>query len=132
MIEEWQERAVKLDRNQRQSKAEERMLGRNMAYPSENAQQKGGFSGGSYGKREGQIIWRTGGQYRGEYQNKEGQLELARDPNAIDVDRGRGGDRICFICRKWGHIAKNCWQRKGKEKRIAEMPQELAKESGGQ
>jgi len=37
MIEEWQERAVKLDRNQRQSKAEERMLERNMAYPSENA-----------------------------------------------------------------------------------------------
>ena len=108
MIEEWQERAVKLDRNQRQSKAEERMLGRNMAYPSENVQQKEGFSGGSYGKREGQIIWRTGGQYRGEYQNKEKQLGLARDPNAIDVDRGRGGDRICFICRKWGHIAKNC------------------------
>jgi len=36
MIEEWQERAVRLDRNQRQSRAEEKMLGRNTVYPSEN------------------------------------------------------------------------------------------------
>ena len=28
-IEEWQERVVRLDKNQRQSKTEERMLGRN-------------------------------------------------------------------------------------------------------
>ena len=31
-IEEWQERAVRLDRNQRQSRAEEKMLGRNTVY----------------------------------------------------------------------------------------------------
>jgi len=31
-IGEWQERAVRLDRNQRQSRIEERMLGRNAAY----------------------------------------------------------------------------------------------------
>jgi len=36
-IREWQERAVRLDRNQRQSRAEERMLGRNMAHPEGNA-----------------------------------------------------------------------------------------------
>jgi len=30
-IREWQERVVRLDRNQRQSRAEERMLGRNVA-----------------------------------------------------------------------------------------------------
>ena len=35
-IGEWQERVVKLDRNQRQSKAEERMLGRNAACPGRN------------------------------------------------------------------------------------------------
>jgi len=23
-----------------------------------------------------------------------------RDPNAMDVDRGRGGDRICYVCGK--------------------------------
>ena len=36
-IGEWQERAVRLDRNQRQSRAEKRMLGRNVAYPRGNA-----------------------------------------------------------------------------------------------
>ena len=36
-IGEWQERAVRLDRNQRQSRAEERMLGRNAACPGGNA-----------------------------------------------------------------------------------------------
>ena len=35
-IGEWQERVVKLDRNQRQSRAEERMLGRNAVRPGGN------------------------------------------------------------------------------------------------
>jgi len=51
-IGEWQERAVRLDRNQRQSRAEERVLGRNMACPEENVQLR---EGGSYGGRGGQI-----------------------------------------------------------------------------
>ena len=54
-IGEWQERAVRLDRNQRQSRAEERMLGRNMACLGENVQPRGGFGGGSYGGKGGQI-----------------------------------------------------------------------------
>jgi len=36
-IGEWQERAMRLDRNQRQSRAEERVLGRNMVYLGGNA-----------------------------------------------------------------------------------------------
>jgi len=40
-IGEWQERAVRLDRNQRQNRAEERMLGRNMVRPGGNAQPRG-------------------------------------------------------------------------------------------
>ena len=51
-IGEWQERAVRLDRNQRQSRIEKRTLGRNAAHPGGNAQPRGG---GSYGGREGQI-----------------------------------------------------------------------------
>jgi len=35
-IGEWQERAVRLDRNQRQSRAEQRMLERNTAHPGGN------------------------------------------------------------------------------------------------
>jgi len=60
---EWQERAVRLDRNQRQSKAEKRMLGRNTAYSGKNAQQRGGYRGGLYRGRRGQITWRVGAQY---------------------------------------------------------------------
>jgi len=54
-IGEWQERAVRLDRNQRQSRAEEKMLERNVACPGGNVQPRGGFGGGSYGGRGGQI-----------------------------------------------------------------------------
>ena len=51
-IGEWQERAVRLDRNQRQSRAEERVLGRNTVHPEGNVQPRGG---GSYGGRGEQI-----------------------------------------------------------------------------
>jgi len=30
----------------------------------------------------------------------EAQTGPRRDPNTIDVDRGRGGDRICYIYGK--------------------------------
>ena len=53
-----------------------------------------------------------------------------RDPNAMDIDRGRGGDRTCYVCGKWGHMAKNCWERY--KERVVETLQELAKENGGQ
>ena len=39
---------------------------------------------------------------------------------------------MCYVYRKWGHMAKNCWQRKKKERRIVEMLQESAKDNGGQ
>ena len=132
-IGEWQERAVRLDRNQRQSRIEERILGRNTVRPGGNAQPRGG---GSYGGRGGQITWRTGGGYKGgeeggNISNREGaQTSPRRDPNAIDVDRGKRGDRMCYVCRKWGHMAKNCWERH--RGRVVEIPQELAKENGGQ
>ena len=54
-IGEWQERVVRLDRNQRQSRMEERMLERNAACPGRNAQPRGGYGGGLYGGRGGQI-----------------------------------------------------------------------------
>ena len=50
----------------------------------------------------------------------------------MNVDKEREGDRICFVCGKWGHMAKNCWQRKGREGRIVEILQESAKDNGGQ
>jgi len=62
---------------------------------------------------------------RGEYQSGP-----RRDPNAMDVDRGIGEDRKCYYCRKFGHMARNCWDKN--KVRVAEMPQESAKENGGQ
>ena len=47
----------------------------------------------------------------------------------MDVDRGREEDRICYMCGKWDHMAKNCWQKKRREGRIVEMLQELAKDN---
>ena len=98
-IGEWQERAVRLDRNQRQSRAEQRMLGRNTAHPEGNTQPRGGFGGGSYGGRGGQITWwagvlHTGGNKGGGRNTFRGGYQMGpwRDPNAMDVDRGRGGD----------------------------------------
>jgi len=66
-----------------------------------------------------------GGGYRG-----GAQMGPRKDPNAMEVDRGKRGDRTCYVCRKWGHMAKNCWERhKG---RVVEMSHESAKESRGQ
>jgi len=52
-IGEWQERVVRLDRNQRQSRMEERMLGKNMACPGGNVQPRGGYGGELYRGRGG-------------------------------------------------------------------------------
>ena len=34
-----------------------------------------------------------------------------RDPNAMDIDREREGDKMCYVCGKWGHMARNCWEK---------------------
>jgi len=95
---------------------EEKILGRNAACPGENAQPREGYGGGLYRGREGQIIWRMGGGYRGEgegntFNRGRTQMGPRRDPNTMDIDRGRGGNRTCYVCGKWGYMAKNCWKR---------------------
>ena len=109
-IGEWQERVVRLDRNQRQSRMEERMLRRNIACPRGNTQSRGG---GLYRGRGGQITWRMGEGYKGgeggNTSNRGGtQIGPRRDPNAMDINRGRGGDRTYYMYGKWGYMAKNC------------------------
>jgi len=61
--------------------------------------QRWGDNRGGY-RREGNIV------------NREGnQLGPWRDLNAIDVDKGRGEDRKYYQCGKFGHMARNCWER---------------------
>jgi len=52
----YNRRVAGLNKNQRQSRAEERILGRNMVHLLGNVQQKEGFGGRSYRGREEQII----------------------------------------------------------------------------
>ena len=52
-------------------------------------------------------MWKTEEGYRGGGRggntlSRGGtQMGPRRDPNAIDIDRGRGGDRTCYVCGKW-------------------------------
>ena len=57
-------------------------------------------------------------------------MGLRRDPNAMDVNRRRERNRTYYLCGKWDHMARNCWERN--KARVVEIPQELAKENRGQ
>ena len=50
-------------------------------------------------------MWRMEEGYRGRGEGSTlnkggGQMSPRRDPNTIDINRGREGDRICYVCRK--------------------------------
>jgi len=34
-----------------------------------------------------------------------------RDPNTIEVNREKEGDRTCYMCRKWSYMIKNYWEK---------------------
>jgi len=76
------------------------MLGRNAVCLGGNTQPRGGFGGGSYGGRGGQIAWRAEGPSTEGGYREGNQLGLRRDPNVMDIDRGKGGDRTCYHCGK--------------------------------
>jgi len=51
------------------------------------------------------------GGHQGPSVPSQSQTGPRRDPNTMDVDKGREGDRTCYVCEKWGHMAKDCWER---------------------
>ena len=137
-IEQWQERAVQLDRNMRQSRAEERILGGkggNTVHPAMgNVQQPGGqqpsWNNGTF---------RRGWVPRGGWQNQRGVMPRLtggeRGPKAMAVDRGKiGGDQKCFNCRGFRHMAQNCATGRPVDKngRVVWGKEEELKENGGQ
>jgi len=77
-------------------------------------------------------MWRArnnSGGYQGPSMSSQNQMGSRRDPNAMDADKGR--ERDYYVCGKWGHMAKNCWER-WKKKRVVETLQESVKDNGGQ
>jgi len=136
-ITQWQERAVQLDRNIRQSRVEERVLGKggNAARPAmENAQQPEGqwpsWNNGTF---------RRGWVPRGGWQSQRGPMPRLtgeeRGPGAMAVDRGQGvGSRRCFNCGGFGHMAQNCTTGRPLDKngRVVWGKEEGLKEEGGQ
>jgi len=141
-ITQWQERVVQLDRNMRQSRAEEKILGSrggNVARPATgNAQQSGGQRP-SWNNRTSRRGWIP----RGGWQQQRGVAPRLtggeRGPGAMAGDRGqRGGDQRCFNCGGFGHMARNCTTGRPIDKngrviwRQEEEKTEELKESGGQ
>jgi len=90
-ITQWQERAVQLDRNMRQSRAEERMLGgRKTAHPTVGSTQQPGGPRTSWNTG----AFRRGWAPRGGWQQRGGAPRLTggeKGPGAMAVDRGQGG-----------------------------------------
>jgi len=71
------------------------MLERDTVCPLGNVQQRGGFGGRLYGRREEEIIWKAGAQnFRGGYPNRENQYrrtETELGPMAVNEEERRGG-----------------------------------------
>ena len=91
IIEEWQERAIKLDHNWRQSRAEEKM----------------------FGKEKGEMVRNHPLSRRNEAPPKRqgffwNQRARDKDPNAIDIDGGARGPIKYYNCGKLDYIAKKC------------------------
>ena len=69
-----------------------------MVYPQRNMQPSGGFGKELYKGRGRQIVWRAGSQnFREGVQNNWREQRLGRDPNAIDVDREKGGQDMLYV-----------------------------------
>ena len=136
-ITEWQERAVKLDRNTRQSRAEDRSMtgsarAQGTSTPQEGVRQgwpqRGTFRGG----------WVPRGGWRGG-ERREAQSQV---PRLTGTETGSGrmavdwatrkAQMVCHRCGKKGHLMYEC--RESERIRILELEKEIEqlKGKGGQ
>jgi len=132
-IMEWQERAVKLDRNTRQSRAEEKLLA-GTAWSQGTSAPQGGVRQGwpQHGTFRGGWVQRGG--WRGG-ERKEAQPQA---PRLTGAETGRGRMAVdwaarkalvtCYRCGKKGHYMAEC--REGQRIRIAELEKEIEELKG--
>jgi len=133
-IMDWQERAVKLDRNMRQSRAEKKVLAGTTQSQGTSVQQgrvrrawppQGAFRGG-WAPRGG---WR-GGERR-EMQIQTPRLtgaETGRERMAVDRTTTKRAQVVCYWCGKKGHYMSEC--REGERIRLLELEKEIEELKG--
>ena len=121
---------MRLDKNLRQSRAEERVLGNKgaawVARPAKAQSSRGVRPFWNHGNQEG-FQGRYKGELGGDLRRREGGQGV-RDPNAMDVDRGWRGDQKCFNCGMFRHMARHCRNRK----EVRRGTQEASKDQGDQ
>ena len=102
---------MRLDRNLRQSRAEEKILGNKgaawVARPPEVQPFRETRPFWSNGHQEGFHGAPRGGFSR-DLRRREAGGQGVQDPNAMEVNRGWGGDQRCFNCGMFGHMAQYC------------------------
>ena len=136
-ITEWQERAVKLDRNTRQSRVEDRSMAGSAWTQGTNAPQ-GGVRQGWPQRGTFRGGWVPRGGWRGG-ERREAQLQMPRLTRA-EIGSGRmavdwamrKAQMVCHQCRKKGHLMYEC--RESERIRILELEKEIEelKGKGGQ
>ena len=136
-ITEWQERAVKLDRNTRQSRAEDRVMA-GLAWSQGMSAPQGVVRQGwpQHGTLRGGWVPR-GGWRGGERREAQPQMprltgaETGSGQMAVDWAT-RKAQMVCHQCGKKGHLMYKC--RESERIRILELEKEIEelKEKGGQ
>jgi len=133
MITEWQERAVKLDRNTRQSRAEDRAMA-GTARSQETSTPQGVVRQGWPPCR----TFRGGWVLRGEWREGERREMQIQTPRLTRAETGRGRMAVdwaarrvavvCYQCRQKGHYMTECGE--GQRIRILELEKEIEELKG--